>query len=154
MEKGNRLSGIFWLFLSVVIAEESYRLGVGNLHSPQAGFLPFVASIVLGILSLLLVLSTRRRGPRGPVEAEDITFNKRLLLKVVWVILSLFLYAIFLDALGFVLVSMILIAFLLRVIEPQKWYGVALGTILIPVFAYLLFDHFLKVQLPKGIFGF
>lgn len=154
MEKGNRLSGIFWLFLSFVIAEESYRLGVGNLHSPQAGFLPFVASIVLGALSLLLVLSTRRRGPRGAVEAEDITFNKRLLLKVVWVILSLFLYAIFLDALGFVLVSMILIAFLLRVIEPQKWYVVTLGTILIPVFAYLLFDHFLQVQLPKGIFGF
>ena len=154
MQKGNRLSGIFWLFLSFGIAVESYRLGVGNLHSPQAGFLPFVASIVLGVLSLLLVLSTRRRGPRGAVEAEDITFNKRLLLKVVWVILALFLYAIFLDALGFVLVSMILIAFLLRVIEPQKWYVVALGTILIPVFAYLLFDHFLKVQLPKGIFGF
>ncbi len=154
MEKGNRLSGIFWLFLSFVIAEESYRLGVGNLHSPQAGFLPFVASIVLGVLSLLLVLSTRRRGPREAGEMEDVTFNKRLLLKVVWVILALFLYAIFLDALGFVLVSMVLIAFLLRIIEPQKGYVVALGTILIPVLAYLLFDYFLKVQLPKGIFGF
>jgi len=154
MEKGNRLSGIFWLILSFVIAEESYRLGVGNLHSPQAGFLPFVASVILGVLSLLLLLSTRRRGLRGAVEAEDITFNKRLLLKVVWVIFALFLYAIFLDTLGFVLVSMLLIAFLLRIIEPQKWYVVALGTFLIPVFAYLLFDHFLKVQLPRGIFSF
>lgn len=153
MAKGDRISGIFWLVFSLVMAMESYHLGVGNLHSPQAGFLPFVASITLGILSFFLLLSIKSKKPKFRGETEDITFNRPLLSKVIYVIISLFLYAIFLDALGFVLVSMILIAFMLRVIEPQKWYVVTLGTIFIPIFAYLLFDVFLKVQLPKGFLG-
>ncbi len=153
MAKGDRISGIFWLVFSLVIAVESYHLGVGNLHSPQAGFLPFVASITLGILSFLLLLSIKSKKPQFREEIADITFNRPLVLKVIYVIISLFLYAIFLDALGFVLASMILIAFMLRVIEPQKWYVVTLGTLLIPIFAHLLFDVFLKVQLPKGFLG-
>ena len=154
MTKGDRISGMFWLFFSGMIAVESYRLGVGNLHSPQAGFLPFFASIILGILSFLLLLSTKGKKPKFNEEAEDIAFNRPLIRKVVYVVISLFLYAIFLDVLGFVLVSMILMAFMLRFVEPQKWHVVTLGAILIPTIAYLAFDFFLKVQLPKGFLGF
>lgn len=154
MAKSDRMSGIFWLFFSLVIANESYHLGVGKLHSPQAGFLPFVASIILGILSFILLLSTKNRKRQLGEEIEEITFHRHLMPKVFYVIVSLFLYAIFLNALGFLLVSMILMAIMLRAIEPQKWYVVTLGTILIPTTAYLLFDVFLKVQLPKGFLGF
>ena len=153
MIKGDRISGVFWLSFSTVIAVESYRLGVGTLHAPQAGFLPFSASLCLGILSLLLLSSTPRGKDRKSQEAEDVNFNLSLIRKVLYVMVSLFLYAIFLDALGFILVSMILMAFMLKFIEPQKWHVVILGTILIPVFAYVIFDFFLKVQLPKGFLG-
>jgi putative tricarboxylic transport membrane protein len=154
MVKGDKISGVFWLFFSTLTAIESYRLGVGNLHSPQAGFLPFVASIILGILSFFLLLSTKSKKAQPNEELEDITFHRHLIPKVLCIITSLFLYAIFLNTLGFVLISVILMAFMLRAIEPQKWYVVTIGAILIPVFAYLLFDVFLKVQLPKGFFGF
>ena len=53
----DRISGFFWFILSVIIAVESYRLELGTLHSPKAGFLPFLASLALGILSLVLLLS-------------------------------------------------------------------------------------------------
>jgi putative tricarboxylic transport membrane protein len=155
MVRGDKISGIFWLFFSLMVAVESYRLGVGNLHSPQAGFLPFVASAILAILSFILLLSTKaKKMPTGTGrEVEDISFNWNLIPKVLYVAISLFLYAIFLNALGFILVSVILMAFMLRAIEPQKWYVVTLGAFLIPVTAYLLFDVFLKVQLPKGFLG-
>ena len=153
MIKGDRISGVFWLSFSAVIAVESYRLGVGTFHAPQAGFLPLAASLCLGILSFLLLVTTRRGKDRLSQETEDITFNLSLIRKVLYVIVSLFLYAIFLNALGFILVSMILMAFMLRVIEPQKWHVVVLGTILIPIVAFVIFDYFLKVQLPKGFLG-
>jgi len=153
MGKSDRLSGIFWFFLSLVTAVESYRIGVGNLHSPQAGFLPFVSSIILGILSLILLFSTEGRRQQFSEEIEDIAFNMHRVPKVLYVIISLFLYAIFLNVLGFVLVSAVLMAVMLRVVEPQKWYVVTIGAILIPIIAYLLFDVFLKVELPKGFLG-
>ncbi len=154
MAKGDRISGIFGLFFSVGIAIESYRLGVGNLHAPQAGFLPFAASIILGILSFILLLSAKQKEGKSGDAIEDITFNRHLLPKVFYVMGALFLYSFFLNTLGFLLASMILMAFMLRAIEPQKWYVVLLGTILIPISAYILFDVFLKVQLPKGFLGF
>ena len=153
MGKSDRLSGIVWFFLSLVTAVESYRIGVGNLHSPQAGFLPFVSSIILGILSLILLLSTKGRKQQFSETIEDIAFNMHRVPKVLYVIISLFLYAIFLNVLGFVLVSAILMAVMLRAVEPQKWYVVTIGAILIPIVAYLLFDVFLKVELPKGVLG-
>ncbi len=52
------------------------------------------------------------------------------------------------------LASVVLMAFLLWVIEPQKWYVVSLGATLIPLVASLMFERGLGVQLPKGILGF
>jgi hypothetical protein len=56
--------------------------------------------------------------------------------------------------LGFLLASVILMGFLLRAIEPQKWYVVTLGAFLIPVIASLVFGWCLGVQLPTGVLGF
>lgn len=154
MSIGDRMSGVFWLLISLGIAFESYRLGIGELRSPRAGFLPFVASMLLGVLSVILLFSAAHRKREAIENHEDIAFNKGLMPKVLCALGSLFLYSIFLDVLGFLLVSVILMAYLLWAIEPQKWYVVTLGAILMPAIAYLLFGSFLGVQLPKGILGF
>jgi putative tricarboxylic transport membrane protein len=154
MERGNRISSIFCLLFSLIMVREAYRLELGSLLSPQAGFLPFFASILLGILSLMLLLSVTRRKLKISEKNENITFNVKTLPQLISVIASLFLYTIFLNILGFILATMILIGFLLRAVEPQKWYVVMAGGISIPLIAYLIFDVLLKVQLPKGFLGF
>jgi putative tricarboxylic transport membrane protein len=154
MIKGDLLSGTFWICFSIVMAMESYRVGIGNLHSPQAGFFPFVASILMGFLSLILLLSTKARKHRENGIVEDISFHKNMVPKVIYVAIALFLYAALLNLFGFVLVSVLLMAFMLRAIEPQKWVVVGIVSILTPILAFLLFDVFLKVQLPKGVLNF
>ena len=84
MSKGDRLSGMFWLVISLVIAVESSRLGVGQLHASQAGFLPFVASLLLGVLSLSLLFSARRKRDASE-EREGVTLNTQLLPKILYV---------------------------------------------------------------------
>jgi putative tricarboxylic transport membrane protein len=153
MFNGDRLSGLVLLLCSLVTAIESYRLGVGKIASPLAGFFPFTASIVLAILSLLLLYSTRNKKMTSIDKHEYISFNVQSLPKVVLTIISLFLYAILLDSLGYLLDSAILMAFMLGVIQPQKWHVIAIGGILIPLLTYVLFNVLLKVQLPTGLFG-
>lgn len=154
MRRGDKLSGTFWLVISLVAAIESYRLGLGHLHAPQAGFLPFVASLLLGGLSVSLLITTPPTTRSGSEGNEDVTFNVYQIPKVLCALVSLFLYGIFLEILGFLVASVLLMAFLLRVIEPQRWYVITLGAILIPVCALLLFERGLGVLLPKGVLGF
>ncbi len=154
MIKGDFLSGAFWICFSIIVAIESYRLGLGNLHSPQAGFFPFVASALMGFLSLILLLSTKKKKNRIIEIVEDISFDKNRVPKVIYAAIALFLYAIFLNFLGFILVSALLMVFMLRAIDPQKWAVVVIGGLLTPILAFLLFDVFLKVQFPKGLLNF
>jgi len=39
-------------------------------------------------------------------------------------------------------------------VKPQKWSVVILGSVLITTCAYLIFDVWIKSQLPKGPWGF
>lgn len=154
MRKGDRISSIFWLIFSLVIAIDSYGLDLGNFHAPHAGFFPFLASLILGIFSVILLISTGIKKPDTAARAEDIAFNTQTLPKLLYVIVSLFFYAILLNTFGFILITVILIGFLLGTVEPQKWYVVIGGAISISLVTYLVFDVLLKVQLPKGFLGF
>lgn len=154
MQRGDRISGAFWLIFSLVIIIESYKLGLGTLDAPQAGFLPFAASLILGALSFILLINTI--GPKSKIseKGEDLKFNRQKLPKILYVVISLFAYVVLLNTLGFILDTMILIGFLLAVVEPQRWYVVITGAISTSLIFYVIFDVFLKVQMPKGFLSF
>ena len=149
----DRISGFFWFIFSVIIAVQSYYLELGNLHSPKAGFLPFLASSALGILSLVLLLSTAM-GRRRIKKDQKIEFNKERLHKALYALISLFVFALLLNTLGFILSGMIFIFFLVGIVEPQKWYIVVITTILVPLISYMIFAVWLNVQMPKGFLFF
>ncbi len=154
MVRGDLIGSLFYFILSLVAVIESYRLGLGTMSSPQAGFLPFVVSITLGVLSLILLITTIKQKTNPSDQSEFVAFNRRTTVKVTYIVASLFFYALFLHTLGFILVTIILIGFLLGTTGPQKWYTVSIESIAISLIAYVLFDVFLGVQLPKGFLGF
>lgn len=149
----DRISGFFWFILSVIIAVESYRLELGTLHSPKAGFLPFLASLALGIFSLVLLLSATL-GRQKIKKDEGLEFNKKRLHKALFALISLFAFALLLNTFGFILSTMIFIFFLVGVVEPQKWYVVIITTVLVAISSHLIFAVWLKVQMPRGFLGF
>jgi putative effector of murein hydrolase len=69
-------------------------------------------------------------------------------------LLSLFLYAILMETLGFILVTLLLFIFLLGIIEKKKWWFTVFVSVVVTVIAYLIFEIWLKSQLPKGLLGF
>jgi len=152
--KADRISGTIWLLFSLVVIEESYRLGLGALRAPEAGFLPFVAGMTLGILSFLLLLSTGGLKQRRTGKVEGLSFNRQRLPKVFYIMTSLFVYALLLPTLGFILCTGIFIGFLLIAIERQRWPVVISTAILVPFISYLLFDVWLKMNLPKGFLSY
>ena len=151
MGRADRISGGFWLFFSVLVSIESYRLGLGTLHQPGPGFLFFWTSVGVGILSIVVLIrawATVKAGkPEGPI------FAKNNLLKIILVLLSLFLYALFMETLGFIPVTLLLFIFLLGMIEKKGWWFSALVSLVVTGIAYLIFQKWLQSQLPEGLLG-
>lgn len=159
MKRTDQISGVFWLGFSIVMSIESYRLGVGSLYSPKAGFHPFLMSIILGFLSLGLIVSTivrptKKTSEMGEYLHQDVKFKRETFLKVLYAIILLFGYSILLNILGFLIDTALFIGFYLTKIEPQKWYVVIATAISAPLSTYIIFNVFLKVQMPRGLLWF
>jgi putative tricarboxylic transport membrane protein len=149
MSRADRISGIFWLVFAVFVMIESYRLGLGTLRQPGPGFLFFWGAIVLGIMSLVIVV---RAGGRKKSE-QDKSFNLRELNigKIILVLVSLFLYSLLMEKLGFIPTTLLLFIFLLGVAEKKKWFFTISTSVVVTALTYLIFETWLKSQLPKGL---
>jgi putative tricarboxylic transport membrane protein len=152
MGRADRISGIFWLLFSALVIIESYRLGLGTLHQPGPGFLFFWASIALGIMALVVLIRAWISQKAG--EPKISIFGTQNTRKIILVLISLFLYAILMETLGFILVTLLLFIFLLGIIEKKKWWFTVFVSVVVTVIAYLIFEIWLKSQLPKGLLGF
>ncbi len=149
MGKADRISGIFWLVFSIFVMIESYRLGLGTLHQPGAGFLFFWGSILLGMMSLVIVV--RAGGYKNSQQPESFHFREWKPGKIAPVLISLFLYSFLMEKVGFIPMTFFLFIFLLGVIEKKKWFFTLTVSVVVTALTYLIFEIWLKSQLPKGL---
>ena len=153
MNKADRISGFFWLFFGILVSIESARLGLGTLRRPGPGFLFFYAGIFVSIMALIifvkaLVAAKKMRG------AQDKFFGATNIRKAVYVLAAIFIYALIMEPLGFIPVTLLFFLFILGIIEKKRWIVAALTSVAVTVAAYLIFETGLHSQLPKGILEF
>lgn len=106
----------------------------------------------MGILSIAVIIPAWTK--RQPAEPEGPIFGKENVLKIILVLLSLFLYAFFMETAGFILITLLLFIFLLGIIEKKRWGLTIFVSIAVTGISYLVFEIWLKSQLPKGLLGF
>ena len=142
-------SALFWVVLGILVCYGATRLGLGTVTEPGSGFIFFWSGLILVLLSLVALVESLRGGEDATAEISAINWRK-----VTLVLLALVLYAFFLERLGFVLTTFLLLSFLLALIQETHWgrsLGVA-GAAALGSFA--IFELWLKIRLPHGIFGF
>ena len=123
---------------------ESSKLPFGTVHSPGQGFFPWWTSAAVVLLALVLMFqalasrsSTAQEGP-GRIA------------KIALLLVVLVAYIFLLDLLGYLLCTFLLVLFMLRAIDPQRW-TVALGMAAVTaVGSYVVFAVWLSVPLPRG----
>ena len=139
--------GVFGFTFGALLSYAASRLGVGNAMHPGSGFIFFWSGLLMTLLSVTLFVQSAR-GLAG--ESREVALTSWA--KIFFVLASLMLYAAFFESLGFVLSTFLLMTFLLRITEGNKWariIGVA-GAVALGSFA--IFEIWLKIRLPKGIF--
>jgi len=142
---------LFWIGVAIAISIGSLRLGLGELRNPGPGFLSFASAVIMGGLGLIVFVKSK---PPSPDETVKKTmFVKGRVMKVVITIIILMCYAVAMEYLGFLISTIGFLLILLKVIEPQRWSIAIGGSFFGAVVCYLIFDVWLKTELPKGYFG-
>jgi putative tricarboxylic transport membrane protein len=149
----DKYSSLVWLGTGVFVCVGSLRLSLGELHNPGPGFLSFYAGLILVLLSLFIHFQSRKvPSAHKKTEPEPIWKNEQRGWKMVMTVGALLAYAVIMNYLGFLISTFIFLAFLLRVIEPQRWSVALLGSLVASVAFYCVFEIGLQSQLPRGLF--
>lgn len=150
--KKNQMSSAAWLGLALCIGVEVWRkLPVGEWQDPGAGFWPLGAALLLGGLSVVNFLKSSLEKSS---EDQESWYPRQRWRTIVSIMASLMAYVFLLEWIGFVLCTFLLLAYLFRSAEPQRWAVAIGGSALITAATYFVFDIWLKTQLPKGVLGF
>jgi putative tricarboxylic transport membrane protein len=135
--------GIFFFALSVLIVWESFRVELGTLKEPGSGFVSLCAGLGVGALSLVLIYRGWRVREPGKPHSHRVTFA----------LVSLFIYSLVLDSLGFVVATFFLVGILFRLGQPRPWWFLIGVSALVTFLSYLIFGVFLRVYFPRGFLG-
>jgi putative tricarboxylic transport membrane protein len=151
LNNSNRISSLFFLTLSLYVCQQAVVIGVGSLHKPGPGLMLFCAGLGVGCLSLWLLIETFiSRNIHKEAAQTEVKLNKSS--TTVMICVSLFVYAIAVNWIGFVLSTLLFTIFLLRLIESHKWWITILEASLITLGNYLIFVVWLGLSLPNGFF--
>ena len=132
------------LAFGAMAAYESTKLPFGTVHNPGPGFFPWWTSAVIVLLALILLVQSLTSRSSTAQEAPG------RIAKVAALLVVLAAYIFLLDPVGYPLCTFLLVLFMLRVTDPQRWV-VALGMAAITaVGSYIVFAIWLSVPLPPG----
>ena len=145
LDKG---SCIFLLGLSVLVGLMSLRLGIGGLELMGAGFMPFLASILLFVLTLFVLIKGLRT-KQGGEEKTHLTWKE--LEKPIKLVMGLIVYAFLLMPLGYLITTFLFVFFMFNMMQPQKWRMDLVFAALVAAASFVVFDTLLSVRLPPGI---
>jgi hypothetical protein len=149
MRNTDQSSSLFWIAVGIGIAIRSIKYGLGTFHEPGPGFITFFAGAILTFLSLALFFSSfsdqeKRGGLRSLWAGLEVG-------KVLYVILLLVAYALLLKSIGFLISTFVLLSLLFRVKGNYRVRTILFMSLLVTAVSYVIFEIWLKAQLPKGI---
>jgi hypothetical protein len=151
MKRLDQLSGFFWLFISIIVCVESISVRIGSFQNPGPGFLPFGSGIALGTLAIILLITSTMK---KRIEGKVISIREVDLAKVILFLISIFLYALFLSWIGYLIMTLGLILFLLIIMERSRLWIKIIISIFIVLTSYVIFYKLLNINLPRGLFWF
>jgi putative tricarboxylic transport membrane protein len=144
--------GLIWMALGAAFGIGSIGLGLGDLHKPGPGFMPFLTGVLLALLGLFLTVQNAGK-PYGRKEGERVSLRPFWAKGACSLIVS-FLYAFLLEPLGFLVATFLLFFSLFKVMGARKWLTPILVSFLAVSASYFIFNVWLRIEFPRGILSF
>lgn len=152
MRRGWQLTGTVMLLICIYTIWAAHRLALFDRLGPGPGFFPFWLAIIGAVLCAIIVAQVTL----SPREAGDGTavFPRG---QTAWLVLAILLASaigtVLLDWLGFRLSIMIFSALLLFWLGERRWWALAIFSVIAGFGLFHVFNNWLDVILPVGVFG-
>jgi Tripartite tricarboxylate transporter TctB family len=145
----DQVSGAVLALLAAIVIEETWRarLPLGTLANPGPAYMPIVLAAALLLAGLLLALLGREPATLKAGDWREWRHTVAILGACAFVALAL-------ERLGYRVTMALACAFLLGVVERKPLVATILIAVGLAGGTYFLFDTVLRVQLPRGPFGF
>jgi hypothetical protein len=149
MSRRDRFSAITLLVFALVVGFKAGTFPLGSLKSVGPGFFPLVLVTLLGILALILLITSlvsieEKAPPQWPDRWTGIVI----------VLAALFAYGFLLKFLGFSLSTFLFSLALLKYGYPGEWLIPLGGSLATTFFTLLVFKYWLGTPFPAGWVGF
>lgn len=142
------LVALFLFAVGLIAVKDSLRIGIGweEGEGPAAGYFPFyIGCILLASSGWILVGALIKFSKPHPQFASWVELKS-----VMQMLVPLTIYIIAVVYLGLYLSSFVLIAYFMKVHGKFGVIGTAVTSIGVPLAAFMLFERWFLVPLPKG----
>lgn len=136
----NTVVAVVVILLGVTAAIGSWQLGVGSARTPDAGMWPLLVSIVLVVLAVVLLVTSRRTR-----DAEKFSPASWL---VVCGLVTMVVFVAVIQTVGFEIPTALLCFVWLRFLGREGWRTSVIGSIGVVVAFYLVFVAALSIPVP------
>jgi len=153
MKKADVITGVVLLLLSGYVIREAWLMPPSATFGPGSGFLPFWLGVLLAVLAVIL-LGTAWRREEIEKDRKSPFPGKKALVAIGSVLVGLAAYIVLLEVLGFLMDTFMYVAFLLGVVERERWLMTLLVAASTTAGLYIIFQILLGITLPSNMFGF
>jgi putative tricarboxylic transport membrane protein len=152
MKKADAITGVVLLILSGYVIREALMMPPSATFGPGPAFLPLWLGALLAVLAVIL-LGTAWRREATEKDGESPFPGTRAFIAIGAVLGGLAAYIVLLEVLGFLTDTFLYVAFLLGVVEREKWFMTLLVAASTTLGLYLIFQVLLGITLPSNMFG-
>lgn len=151
MKRPNQIAGIVLLLFSAFMAREAFDMTYYTPLGPGPGFFPFWVSVFIGLLSaIVLFQATFHRSDPMP---EDFFPSRFGYYRVAAVTFGMIFVVVAMESLGFRLAMLPFLLFMLYALGKQNLLVTSLVALAGSFGVFYVFNDWLQVPLPIGMFG-
>jgi putative tricarboxylic transport membrane protein len=156
MRAADIITAAVLLFVGAVVLSDALRLGIGwGTDGPQSGFFPFWLAVLLLTICLIVLVQAVRRGSAAPfVTGEQAVRVGKVLAPLAGFVIVMGGIEVgehtLLPGIGLYVAAAAYMAFYMRWVGRHGWTLIALVSVIVPVVAFIVFERWFLVPMPKG----
>ena len=146
---------IIWILLGLTISIWSATFPFGGLEDPGPAYFPLCAGLIIIVFGVIMFFQARKPKESDSLRpSEPFIPHRAAVMRVLFCLVGMSLSAALFEILGFVLTMFLMILFMMRTIEPQKWRTALFYSVISALGSLFVFKFLLKTSLPSGFLGF
>jgi putative tricarboxylic transport membrane protein len=147
------IEGFVWIGIGCIIGLLALQFDLGSFHQPGPGFVALLTGLFIVAMGLAMILA-RAMSKRRPDNSSgtDRPFQIEAWPRLVYTMALLLAYIMLLDPVGFILTTFLLMFGLFFDYQKKNYIWSLFFSIATASVSYLVFEVWLRCQLPRGLF--